>query len=164
MSNVAKFIGVVAITGVAAFVIKYALAQGVSDQALIKQTLDTAVKASRDGQPGGVLDKLSFHVKLNGTDYSGSQRNIADYIKKSQPDITFQNTKPVVTGDEATMISDADMKIDFLGRKLDRHIEKIKLVFHREDDREWLIIPTKTWKLAEVQVPETALANIMDVG
>lgn len=164
MSKFAKIGGGVLGVVLVAFGVKFALAGRVDDQQLIRQALSEALKASKEGRPGGVMEKLSFKVNVNGSDYSSRDSAIANYIKNNHPDVTFGNDRAVVTADEATIVTPATVKLELLGNAMERTIQKVTLVFHRENDYEWLIIPTKKWRLAEVRVPDNALSDMTGFG
>ena len=141
--------------------LKWIVSSNPDDQKLIALALNDAIKAGREGRPGGVLDNLSIHVSVNGADYSGQQRQIADFVKKNNPDVSFENTRAVVTENEAKIVTPAALKLSLLGNNLERKINQVTLVFKKEDDHEWLVIPTRKWKLAEIQVPDTAIADLI---
>ena len=131
------------------------------DQTLIKQALDESIKASREGRPGGVMDKLSMNVKVNDQEYSGNSRQIADFIRNSRPDISFTSSKAIITGDEARIISPAHLKTQILTQSIERDLSSVTLVFKREDDREYLVFPVKKWKLTEVKVDPSVVGELM---
>jgi hypothetical protein len=128
-----------------------------NDQQLIQQALADSIKASKEGRPGGVMDKLSANLKLNNLEVGGNQRQIAQYIKENQPDVNVINKQAAIAGDQAQISSPVDLELNIFGQKISQRLENVTLVFKREDDREYLIFPTKKWKLAEVHVPEDAI-------
>src|SRR3712207_3308413 len=77
----------------------YGLLTRPDDQTLIAQALDESIEASKEGRPGGVLDLLSEELKLNEQQV-GTKRQIADYIRRFRPEVTVENKKALVTGDE----------------------------------------------------------------
>jgi hypothetical protein len=131
------------------------------DRKLIQDALAESIKASKDGRPGGVLDKLSVNIKYNNQDVSGNDRDIARYIRDNKPDIVVENTEPEVKGDEATIVSPVSMKLSLLGQSMERQMKDVTLIFRKEADREFLIFPTTRWKLAEVRVPDTSVAGLV---
>ncbi|MDR3690543.1 MAG: hypothetical protein P4L46_14290 [Fimbriimonas sp.] len=131
------------------------------DRTLIQQALKESIQASKEGRPGGVMDKLSDDIKLNGESEEGNQREIARFIRDSKPEITVQDMNPVVTGNEATITSPVDLTLSMLGIERSRHLKEVTLIFRREEGREWLVIPVSNWKLAEVHVPQSAIADLM---
>ena len=130
------------------------------DQSLIKTALAESITATKEGRPGGVMDKLSANLKFNGENESGNQAEIAKYIRNSRPDVTVESIEPVVTGDEARIVSPVDLKVSTLGVDMDRHLKEVTMIFRKEDDRDWLIFPNRKWKLAEVQVPDSSVADL----
>ncbi len=132
-----------------------------SDTTLIKEALAESIKASREGRPGGVMDKLSDNITYNGTNEGGNSREIARYIKNSKPDVAVDNDEPEIHGNEATIVSPVTLTVSVMGQAMDRRIKDVTLTFKKEDDREWLIFPVKRWKLAEVEVPDSAVAGMI---
>jgi hypothetical protein len=132
-----------------------------SDQELIQTALAESIKASKEGRPGGVMDLLSRNLKLNDMDTSGNRGQIAQFIRENQPDVNVENKHAVIAGDEAQIISPVQLEMNFLGNKMSRNLDEVTLIFKRESDMEYLIFPTKKWKLAEVRVPEDAVQQLM---
>lgn len=130
------------------------------DKTLIQQALADSIQASKEGRPGGVMDKLSDNLKFNGQNEGGNQYEIARYIRSSKPDVIVENTDPVVEGDEAKIVSPVTLTLSLLGQSTSRHMKEVTLVFRKEEATEWLVIPTRRWKLAEVQVPESSVADL----
>lgn len=106
------------------------------------------------------MDKLSNQLKFNGAEYGSAGRDISRFIRDSKPDITVENDDPVISGDEGTIVSPVDLKLSMLGQSLDRHLKKVTMVFRKEDARDWLVIPVRKWKLAEVEVSESAVSDL----
>jgi hypothetical protein len=106
------------------------------------------------------MDKLSMNVKVNDQDYSGNSRQIADFIRNSKPDVSFSVKKAIITGDEARIVSPANLKVQVFNQTMDRDISSVTLVFKREDDREYLVIPVKKWKLTEVRVDPSVVGEL----
>lgn len=134
-----------------------------SDTEAIRQALADSIQASREGRPGGVMDKLSDNISYNGQNEGGYQRDIARYIKTSKPDVEVENMDPVVTGDEATIVSPVQLTLSLLGQSVTKQIKEVTLVFRKEPEREFLIIPTVKWKLAEVRVPDSSVQDLVQL-
>lgn len=128
---------------------------GPSDSKLVQEALASAVKASKEGRPGGVMDYLSDSLKLN--EQSPARTQIADFIRRAHPDIEVQHPEPVVSQEQGTaqINSPVRLQISFPGSSgIDTTIPNVTMKFQREDAREWLFIPTKKWRLVSVTVPE----------
>ena len=97
-----------------------------NDLALIKTALADSIKATKEGRPGGVMDKLSVNLKFNGESESGNRNEIARYIRNSRPEVTVEQIEPVVTGDEARIVSPVDLKIGLLGVNKEAHLKEVK--------------------------------------
>ncbi len=133
----------------------YGVLNPASDSKLIQDALKEAIKASKEGRPGGVLDKLSDTFKVNAQE--PGQRTVADFVKHSHPDIALSNSTPVIDGDTATITSDVVVTVDFLNQKQTINALGVKMVFKKEDTRDMLIFPAKKWHLSDVTVPEGAI-------
>ncbi len=131
-----------------------------NDKALILQALSASIKASKEGRPGGVMDKISANIKYNGENEGGNSREIARFIRNSRPEVTVFQMNPIVTGDEATIISPIDLSVSLLGINQSRHLNEVTMVFRKEEDHDWLIIPSRRWKLAEVHVPSSSVDSL----
>ena len=125
---------------------------GPSDDKLVREALDRAIVASREGRPGGVLESLTSHFKMNSDMPGGAQ--IANFIKDSHPDVTVENYDAIINGDTARITSPVRVKVSFMGHDFDQRVENVSMVFKREDGHVWLIIPARDWKLEQVFVPE----------
>lgn len=138
-------------------VVTLMLGQG-DDATMIKESLRQSLEASRKGEPGGVLDAISGSLTVNGEEQSGQRGFIANYVRNQKPDLEVTNQNPIVTGDEARITSPVKVKINvpILGEKTVT-IKDVVMVFHKETGREYLIFPTKKWRLAEVQAPPMAV-------
>ncbi len=130
-----------------------------NDADLIKQALTDSIQASKEGRPGGVMDKLSDNISLNGQNEGAFQGDIAHFIKTNKPDIQVENMTPSVTGDEATIVSPVTLTLSFLGQSVSHRIKDVTLLFRKETDHDFLILPTTRWKLAEVRIPNSSLAG-----
>jgi hypothetical protein len=131
------------------------------DQKLISEALQESLQASKEGRPGGVLDKLSASFKFNDQEMTANTRQIADFIKKQKPDVTIQNSEAVITGDEARIVSPVDLKVNFLGQSIDRRLKEVTIVFRKEEAREFLVIPTRKWRLTDVRVPDSTVTDLL---
>jgi hypothetical protein len=127
------------------------------DKAQIKQALAEAIKASREGRPGSVIDKLSENFKVNGEE-PGSRR-IADLIKSSHPDVKIQDSDPLVSGDTAQINSDVTVSADYAGMRFDKDLKGVQLQFKKEASTEWLIFPTSKWHLSAARLSPEQIAE-----
>ncbi len=164
MSKSKLFIGIVVVL-LAIVGIKVVMTlNGPSDAKLIQQALAESIKASREGRPGGVMDYLSDKLKINNDE--PGRRQVADFIKNSHPDVEVADTTPVIREVDGTaqINSSIHLKMSMLGNNVDQTIKNVTLKFQREDAKEWLIIPTKQWRLVEVAVPQESIPNIPGIG
>jgi hypothetical protein len=126
-----------------------------SDEALIQQAVTDSLDASRKGQPGGVLDLLSKKLTVNQLGVSDTSQ-IVEVIKNSRPDVTLGNRNVLVTGDEARIVTPVDLGL--LGQTF--HMDEVTLIFHKEEGRGFLFIPTPKWRLSEIRLPENQVPNL----
>jgi hypothetical protein len=131
------------------------------DRKLIQEALTESITASKEGRPGGVMDKLSANIKVNDQNVNGNALEISRFIRDRKPDVEVENTDPEFRGDEATIVSPVTITVSLLGQSISRRLKEVTLVFKKEPDREFLIIPISRWKLAEVRVPEGSVADLV---
>lgn len=135
-----------------------------ADKTLIAEAVAAAVKDSREGKPGSVVDLISKNLVINDQTSQGDPRQVSEFIRKARPDVTIERPDPTITGDEARIVSPVMLEASFLGQRMERRMGEVTLVLRKEEDRDWLIIPRKTWKLVEVRVPETSIADLVSPG
>jgi len=133
---------------------------GPDDKTLVRQALAESIKASKEGRPGGVIDKISNKFTVNGEDrFSPGQ--IMQFVKESRPDITVTRPEPIVLGDEARINSPVTLSATMPGgTEINKTLDNVTLVFEKEDSMTWLVIPSKQWRLKEVTLPEDALSQL----
>lgn len=133
---------------------------GPDDKQLVREALAESIKASKEGRPGGVMDKISSQFTVNNeTPVSTSQ--IEMFIRNSKPDLEVLKPDPVIMGEEAQITSPVKVKLDMpAGGGIDQTVEGVSLIFAKESATEWLVIPTKKWRLKEVKLPPDFLAQI----
>jgi hypothetical protein len=136
------------------------LGGGGDDKKLVREALVESIKASKEGRPGGVMDKISDKLTVN-SEQVASMGQISNWIKNSKPDIEVVQQDPVILGDEAQITSPVKVKLSLPGgNNFDRTIEGVTLVFAKESATEWLFIPTKKWRLREVKLPEDVASQL----
>ncbi len=128
------------------------------DKTLIQQALAEAIKASKEGRPGSVIDKLVDNFTVNGTETS--KRQIADFVKNNHPEVDIKDTDPLVSGDTAQITSDVAVKVQFLGNQQGLTFKDAQILFKKESAMDWLIFPTTKWSLSAVRVKEEDMPNI----
>ena len=160
MKKVAWVAGIVLVLLIA---VRVAIGFGASpsDQAQIQKALQDSIQASKEGKPGGVMDLLSSQIKFNQQDAGGNMGSVAQFIKNQRPDVEVTNQQAIVTGDTAQITSPVNLKLDFLGQQRTVHLKNVVLIFKREATTHWLILPSKTWKLAEIDAPDAGEADFL---
>ena len=140
--------------------IGFGLVRPPDDQALIRQAIAEATKASREGQPGGVLDNLSAEASLNGQT-AESPRQIADVVRRLHPDLELASEDATITGDEARVVGPAKLTLGVLNAKRTYDVAKMTVILKREEARDLLVIPTHRWRVSRVEVPEEVLGGLI---
>jgi hypothetical protein len=130
------------------------------DKTLISQAIKEAQSASKEGRPGGVLDFLSFDLDVNGNKVEGTRRDIAQYIKNSKPDIELTSIEPIITGEDARLETPATVKIGVAMFSKAVTIPSVVVNLKKEVDREWFIIPKKSWKITQIRADLSELTSM----
>ena len=133
---------------------------GADDKALVKAALKESIEASKDGRPGGVMDKISDKLTVN-KEQVASMSQIAKWIRDSKPDVTVTQQEPIILENEARITSPVTIKASFPGGvDLDKTIDGVTLIFAKESAMDYFIIPTKKWRLKEVLLPSDVMAQL----
>ncbi|HEY3780443.1 MAG TPA: hypothetical protein VGL56_05125 [Fimbriimonadaceae bacterium] len=127
-----------------------------SDQDQIQTALANAVKASKEGRAGGVVEYLASNVQVNGEKYDINNQ-FASFIRKYHPDIKLGAINPKIDGDDATVTTDLDISL------LNNSIKMPNVTFklHKEHDKTLLFFPSEHWKVTGASAPEEAYQQIM---
>lgn len=130
------------------------------DQTLIRQALDESIKASREGRPGGVMELLSRDLRVNEMPVNVNTQ-VLQFIRDSKPNVRLENDEAIIAGNEAKIVSPVQVDVKFLAVSRTVHLNEVTLTFHKEEAREWLIIPTKKWRLTKVEAPPSSLYELL---
>jgi hypothetical protein len=137
---------------------------GPDDKTQVREALQDSIKASKEGRPGGVMDKISDKITING-EQMVSTNQIANWIRNSKPDVVVSQQDPVILGDEAQITSPVTVRANMPGGVgFDRTIKGVTLIFAKESATEWLIIPTTKWRLKEVKLPDDVVSQLNPFG
>jgi hypothetical protein len=136
----------------------YGLLSHPDDKSLIQTALADAVKASREGRPGSVIDKLAENFTVNGA--QPGIGNVVQIVKNNHPEVAIQDTDPMVSGDTAQISSDVSVKVTILTQTQSFTVKDAQLLFKKEDATEWLIFPTRKWRLSAIRVPPDSIPTI----
>lgn len=142
---------VLLLVGVVALGLRVGTATSVPDRVLIDQALDEAILASKEGRAGGVLDLLSRQLVVNGEPVL-QRGEIADFIKRQKPEVTIERTPLTVSGDgkTAAMKAPVSVKLRLLTFEKAFTFQNVTFEFAKEEATEYLVIPTKQWRLVRV--------------
>jgi hypothetical protein len=131
-----------------------------SDRQQIEDALQKSIQASKEGRPGGVMDLLGDNLSYNGQNASQDLGQVARFIKNQKPDITVEKPDPIITGDEAQVVSPVDITVSFLGQQKSFNLKDVILVFRREPSRQFLVFPSTRWQLIEVRAQAPASLDL----
>ena len=136
----------------------------VDDKQLVREALQESIEASKEGRPGGVMDKISDKLRVNNQQVA-SMNQIANWIRDSKPDVEVTQQDPVIIGDEAQITSPVRVKLTLPGGAgFDQTIQDVTLIFAKESATEWLVIPTRKWRLKEVKLPDNVMDQFSGLG
>lgn len=126
---------------------------GPSDKERIQTALNESIQASKEGRSGGVLEYLTDQFSINDQDV-GNRRQIGAMIRDSKPDVEITRREPEIFDDNAKIVSPVRVKAKMLGQEFDYSFEDVTILFKKEPSRAWLVLPTHTWRLDKVYLPE----------
>ncbi|MCW5938294.1 MAG: hypothetical protein KF884_07915 [Fimbriimonadaceae bacterium] len=147
MRLAAIVLAVLAVAGVAFQIFR----TGPSDQEAITQAVADAVRASREGQPGGVLEHLSRSLTYNDVPVS-ERGELAKFIRDSRPQVVFDSTRALIEGDRAVIQTGAQIDLRLGPVPLSQRIDKVKIVLGKETGFRFLVVPTPKWRIQNIEV------------
>lgn len=132
---------------------------GPSDKELIRQTMAEAVKAGREGRPGGVLESLSRSIRYNDMPVE-DPRAVAEFVRKSKPDVTLLNPEPTIEGSQATIVSPVTLTLRYGPVPMTQTIPDVRFVLRREVGTRWLFIPAPKWRLVSIEAAGVGIPDL----
>ncbi|MEX2242736.1 MAG: hypothetical protein WD716_02700 [Fimbriimonadaceae bacterium] len=126
-----------------------------SDEDLIRQAIEESSKASSEGKPGGVLDYIDSAFLFNNTP-AFDRNEIAKVVRLAKPEVEFSSFAPQIEGDEATVVADVKLKLDYLSFNIDRTVPGVEVRLRKTTGTRWLVFPGTKWKITEISAPELA--------
>lgn len=128
---------------------------GPSDEQLVREALQDSIEASRNGQPGGVLEHLSRSLTFNEVPVE-SRQDVANFIRNSRPSVELLTSDPPIRfeGSTAEMVADFHVAVAFGMVSIDQSIRGVVVRFRRESGTRWLVLPASRWRIAEVSAPD----------
>lgn len=130
-----------------------------SDREQIVLALDEAIRASREGQPGPVLDFISGRATLNEAG-GASQRQIADTIRRAKPDVKFPNPNIQIDGDRAALSGPVNVTFRLLSFEQTARIKSAVVELEKEPATVWGIFPTHKWRVVKITTDEDVLREL----
>jgi len=128
------------------------------DSGLIRAAVKEAIDGSADGRPGSALDLLSQNLRMNNESMPVDRQTVANFIRDQKPTVEITRIKPSVSGDFGRITSPVNLGLGPLGS---RTLSEVTMIFVKEDDRLYGIIPVKKWRMTEIQVPQESWTSLM---
>lgn len=138
--------------------ILFVQASAPKDPEAIRRALRSSIEASREGRPGGVLEKLSIQFKIND-ESPGNMLDIAKFVREQKPDVTIPDPSDdaiVVTGDEAQLTTPVKVKMPMM----DLDLKEVTIRFKKEQSLAYFFVPVKVWKVDSVSAPEGSIPSM----
>lgn len=157
MSKTARILALLALAVGALVVLRLALNQP-SDETLIRTALTEAIQASKEGQPGPVLDFISRTATYNGQQ-ADDRREIGRYIQQYRPSVTVLRPVPTIEGDTATIVSPVKLEMRLLALQGSAEIPNVTIQLRRETALKWFVVPTNKWRVASIEAPADVAAT-----
>jgi hypothetical protein len=131
---------------------------GPSDRALIQQTMDEALRASREGRPGGVLENLSRSIRYNDMPLDNPQE-VAEFIRNGRPDVTVADMSPDIQGGMATIESPVTVSLRYGPLPMTQTLPKVRFTLRKEVGTRWLVVPAPKWRLVSIEADGVAVPS-----
>lgn len=127
---------------------------GPSDEQLVREALYESIEASRNGQPGGVMEHLSRSITFNEIPVENRQ-DVANFIRNSRPSVNLltQDAPIRFEGSTAEMVADFHVVVAFGFVSIDQAINGVQVRFRRETATRWLVLPASRWRISEIRAP-----------
>ncbi len=126
-----------------------------TDEELIRQAIAESTEASREGRPSEVLEHLSKSITFNGVPVF-DRSEIMKVVRLSRPEVTFSDYQPVIEGENAVVVADVHVKMEFQGINLDETVPGVQVRLAKETGLRWLVLPGTKWRITEVTAPDLA--------
>jgi hypothetical protein len=127
-----------------------------NDSAQITTALTSAVKASKEGRSGGVMEYLASNVQVNGEKYDVN-RQFSEFIRQYHPDIALGAINPKINGDQATVTTDLDISL----LNHDVRMQSVTFTLQKEHETTLLIFHSEEWKVTGASAPAEAYQQII---
>jgi hypothetical protein len=132
---------------------------GPSDQEAITEAVLQAAQASREGQPGGVMERLSRSLTYNGVPVS-ERGELARFIQESKPNVVFDTTQATIQGETAVIRTGARVDLRLGPAPVSQRLENVTIVLAKETGFRWLVLPTPKWRVVSVQAEEAGASAL----
>jgi hypothetical protein len=129
------------------------------DRQLIRQALTNATESSKSGQPGGALDLLSKNLTMNSESMPVDRQTVAKFIRDQKPVVDVDKVEPQIIGEEGRVVTPVSLSLGIFG---ERTLPNVTMIFAKEDDRLYGIIPVKKWRMTEIRVPQESWTSLIN--
>ena len=150
--------GISALIGVSIVAITFLGAH--DDQKDIQEAITKSIKAGKEGSGGGVLEHVSVDLRVNDTSYGGA-RDISGFVRQYKPEVEIPPITAKVFGDEAQINTNMKLTVGILGNRTSFPLKDVIISMKKEEDRMWLIFPSKTWKVSQVKIPANSVPEAL---
>lgn len=134
------------------------------DKTLIREAIQEAAKASKEGRPGGVFDYLSSSFSVNDTEVTGNRRDANKFIKDLRPNFEFTSVEPILFDGEAKVESPVKVTLGLLGATKTFDLPSATITLKQETGRNFFVIPVKQWRITNISIPPESFASFMSGG
>jgi hypothetical protein len=129
------------------------------DRQLIREALAAATESSKSGQPGGALDLLSKNLTMNSESLPVDRQTVAKFIREQKPVVEVDKIEPQIIGEEGRVVTPVSLSLGIFGEKT---LPNVTMIFAKEDDRLYGIIPVKKWRMTEIRVPQESWTSLIN--
>ena len=126
-----------------------------TDEEMIRQAIAESTEAARQGRPSEVLDYLSRFLTFNG-ELVFERGEISKLVRLARPEIGFGEYTPVIEGEQAAVIANVHVKLEYQGMNIDQSVPDVQVKLAKESGLRWLILPGARWRITEVTAPDLA--------
>ena len=129
-----------------------------NDQQQIEIALQDSINDSKEGRPGGVLELFSKQLTVNQESMPVDRGAIAKFIREQKPTLTVENKQAKFIGQEARIVSPVNLSVPIFGEK---RLSEVTMIFKKEPDVVYGIIPSERWRLTDVRLPDDAYTQLL---
>jgi hypothetical protein len=130
-----------------------------SDEVQIQTALDEAIKASREGKPGPVLDFVSRNLSIDGIEVI-NKSDIQKFIESNRPEVVVENKNPAISGSKARITSAVTVTFRILTASMPHKLANVEFNFEKEPSLNFGILPGSKWQLREINTKNSSTQEL----